>query len=410
MARCLYRSLAVAALIGAAWGQTIYTYIGQISPRSVLIAWGTTQGKDNANTIGRSSKSLGLATVQVGDRTVKTRKNWVEVKGLQPDTPFPYEVSIGAKRVGGGTVRTWPRSADKLTFFVIGDYGNGSDGQREVAAAMWDEFRKREAAGDPVRFVLTTGDNIYADEGGLAHSGSADADWEPKFFAPYRDLLQQIPFLPSVGNHDGNASESRGDLPAYLDNFFFPGNRPVRWYEFHFGGLADFFALDSSENTTSGHPSPNYAPGGTESRWLKSALAKSSAPWKIPYFHHPPFNAGPGHGASYDDLKHWVDQFQRSGVKVAFSGHEHNFQFSEDSDATRHIRFVVSGAGGELRPASVQENMARAHIAGWAPARHFLVVEIAGRTMRITPISTEPVVVTDPGGKAVGMPLVVRLP
>ena len=41
--------------------------------------------------------------------------------------------------------------------------------------------------------------------------------------------------------------------------------------------------------------------------------------------------------------------FERSGVKVVFTGHEHNLQFSEDNDATGHIRYIVSGAGGQLR-------------------------------------------------------------
>jgi len=109
-------------------------------------------------------------------------------------------------------------------------------------------------------------------------------------------------------------------------------------------------------------------------------------------------------------LRHWVDLFEHSGVKVVFSGHEHNFQFSEDSDATGHIRYVISGSGGELRAANVQPNMARAHIAGWAPVRQFLVVEIAGRTMHVTPISVDPMVVRDANGQPVAMPLVVQLP
>lgn len=409
----MVRLVALALWCGAALGQTVYTYIGQITPTSVLIAWGTTQGKGGENTIGRDSASLGAATVRIGNQTIRTEKNWAEVGGLKPDTQYPYEVEIGGQRAGGGTVRTWPERATHLAFFVIGDYGTGAGAQRAIADAMWSEFQRRERLGEPIRFVITTGDNIYADVNAgyvILRSGSADADWASKFFAPYRELLQQIPFLPSIGNHDGNASENRGDLSTYLDNFFFPANRPARWYEFHFGGLADFFALDSTDNTTAGHPRPNYAPGGDQSRWLAEALAESTAPWKIPYFHHPPFNAGPGHGASANVLRHWLDLFERSGVKVVFSGHEHNFQFSEDSEATGHIRYVISGSGGELRPGNVMPNMVRAHIAGWAPVRQFLVVEIAGRTMHIAPISTDRVVVRDASGNPVAMPLVVQLP
>ena len=202
-------------------------------------------------------------------------------------------------------------------------------------------------------------------------------------------MLEQIPFLPSLGNHDGNASENRNDLGVYLDNFFFPGNRPARWYEFDYGGFADFFALDSTDNTTTGHPAPIYAPEGEQSRWLAQALAASKAAWKIPYFHHPPFNAGPGHGASYGVLRHWVELFQKSGVKVVFTGHEHNYQYSDLSEITGGVRYFVTGAGGELRAGNVMSNMSRAHIEGWAPARHFTVVEIDGSAMHVTPVFTQ---------------------
>lgn len=391
----------VAVLCAAASAQDVYTYIGQITDTSVLIAWGTTQGRAD-NTIGRASKPLGAAQVRIGGRTLTSDRNWLEVTGLQPDTGYPYEVLIDGKRVGGSMVRTWPTRATRLTFFVIGDFGNASSGQRAIAAAMTAEFTRRQNTPDPVRFVITTGDNIYADLNlGYYQRGTGwqDRDWTRKFFEPYKTILEQVPFLPTLGNHDGNSTENRGDLTTYLDNFFFPGNRPARWYRFDYGGLADFFGLDSTENTLEGHTAPAFGPEGEQSSWLSKALAESRAPWKIPYFHHPPFNAGPGHGASYAVLRHWVDMFTKSGVKVVFTGHEHNYQFSEVNQTTGGVRYIVSGAGGELRSGNVSLGMRRAQIAGHAAVRHFLAVEIDNATMRITPISTAPVVPRDPNGR-----------
>ena len=129
---------------------------------------------------------------------------------------------------------------------------------------------------------------------------------------------------------------------------------------------------------------------------------------KFPYFHHPPFNAGPGHGASYAVLRHWVDLFAKSGVKIVFTGHEHNYQFSVADDSTGGVRYIVTGAGGELRTGDVTSEMQRAHIAGFAAVRHFLVVEIDGSTMRITPLSTEKVVPRDPAGRPLPSELEIR--
>jgi hypothetical protein len=389
----------------------VHTYIGQLGPRSVLIAWGTTSG--SGNTIGRDSTPLGRAAVTVGGRTVEASHNWAVVDGLEPDTAYDYHVEVNGKRIGAGKVRTWAEKADRLAFFVIGDYGTGSSKQRAVAQAMAAEFERRRAGGNPVRFVLTVGDNIYADVNlgyTALRSGDQDRHWESKFFAPYREILGQVPFLPTLGNHDGNATESRGDLAVYLDNFFFPGSKPARWYEFSYGGLADFFALDSTDNTTEGRPAPAYSAGGQQFQWLGKALPAARAPWKIAYFHHPPFNAGPRHGASLAALAHFLEVFQNNGVRVVFSGHEHNFQFSEDSAATGHIRYVISGAGGELRRGNVTGAMAQAHIEGWAAARHFLLVEIEGRVMSVTPLSNEAIRVQDRNGKPVRLPLRIALP
>jgi hypothetical protein len=102
--------------------------------------------------------------------------------------------------------------------------------------------------------------------------------------------------------------------------------------------------------------------------------------------------------------------FERSGVKVVFSGHEHNLQFSEDNDATGHIRYIISGAGGQLREGNVTGKMAAAHIEGWAAHRHFLVVEIEGRTMRVTPVSYEPFAVQNRAHQVISMPFVINLP
>jgi hypothetical protein len=392
--------------------QNVYTYIGQITDTSVLLAWGTTRGGSGENTIGRDSKPMGPAHIRFGDQTLTAARNWIEAKGLHPDTPYSYSVEVNGAQIGNGAVRTYPTRATRLVFFVIGDYGVGNAKQNAIADAMWTEFQRREAAGDPVRFVLTVGDNIYANVNLgylIKNSGDQDRDWDTKFFGPYRDLLKQVPFYPSLGNHDGNSSESQGDLAAYLDNFFFPENRPARWYRFSFGGLADFFALDSTENSTGPHTAPVFGPESDQFRWMEKVMPESKAPWKIPYFHHPPFTAGPAHPASYAVLRHWLDLFQKTGVRVVFTGHEHNLQFSELSEATGHIRYVVTGAGGELRPGNVTPNMERAHIEGWAPVRHFLVVEVQDTVMKIWPVAAEKVKVLDRAGKEIPMPLVVRL-
>ncbi len=406
------RLILLAAIPLVAGAQKFYTYVGQLDAHSVTLAWGTTTG--SGNTIGRASASHGKASIQFGDRTLTAdRNNWVFVEGLTPDTEYSYEVKINNQRIGAGKVRTWLEKSDRLVFFVMGDYGNGSAAQQALAGRMAEEFDKRAGSGNPVRFVATTGDNIYADSMfgvRLGNSGDKDNDWDSKFFEPYGRILAHIPFYPTLGNHDGNTTESRGDLDVYLDNFFFPGGHPARYYNFSYGGLAEFFALDSTDNTEKGPAVPAYTKEGPEFRWMTQVLRQSHTPWKICYLHHPLFTAGPLHSPGLTAFRHFADLFQASGVQVVFSGHEHNFQFSQRDSATGGILYVISGAGGELRSGNALPQMRAAHMAGWAPARHFLIVEIEGRTMRITPFADKPIRVIGPDGKQVGLPIVVTLP
>ena len=297
---------------------------------------------------------------------------------------------------------------------MIGDFGTGRAPQYHIARAMWDEFQRRATTDDPVRFILSTGDNIYGNITtiifGALHTGAADSDWADKFFAPYEPLIARIPFFPTLGNHDGNETERRADLPAILDNFPFPQSKPARYYKFTYGDLAEFFALDSTKNSDSGPPHPAYLENSEEFHWMQAEFAKPHPAWVIPYFHHPPFTAGPLHAASYGQLRHWVNLFAASGVKVVFNGHEHNFQVSEADEATNGIQFIVSGAGGELRTGDVRKKMKHAHIRAWAQENHFLVVEIDGKTMHVTPLSFEPMHVYANDGSSVSLPITVTLP
>ena len=64
--------------------------------------------------------------------------------------------------------------------------------QYKIAGVMPAEFVRRRNSDNPVRFVITTGDNIYASTrmGQLAlWSGNEDRHWESKFFRPYERLL-----------------------------------------------------------------------------------------------------------------------------------------------------------------------------------------------------------------------------
>ena len=405
------RFLLLLCVGGASLEAQFHAYVGRLSSSGVLLAWGTTRG--GGNTIGRSSRALGPVTVTIDDRpvTVPPGQNWVETP-LPPDTEHRYKVVLDAGRrlIGEGVVRTWPDGdPDRLCFFVIGDYGDGGPGQAAVAKVMATVVREQEKANNPVRFVLTTGDNIYGKERLFfprQDTGDQDAHWESRFFAPYAEIVRSVPFYPSLGNHDGDESERAGDLDVYLDNFFLPGEIQAggRYYRFSYGKLAEFFCLDSTTNRHARFPAPGVGSGSEQLRWVDEALRTSPARWKIPYYHHPRYCGGPGH-TSEPALLDLVGVLERRQVGVVFNGHEHNWQPIEQTTAAgRRLYHVITGAGGELRsdrPSAISLDGGKARLVDWAPRHHFLLVAIEGDRMTMTPIGTD--------ARPIAKPLEVRL-
>ena len=170
-----------------------------------------------------------------------------------------------------------------------------------------------------------------------------------------------------------------------------------RHYSFRYGGgFAEFFALDSTHNRNPhGSTSPPFYRAGAQLDWLFRTLSALKARWKVPYFRNPFFGAGPHHAPALGELRHFIQLFEKVGVRVVFNGHEHNFQYRKSNESSGRIRFVITGAGGELASNDLlRRNIADANIEGWARQRHFCVVEIEEDIMKITPVSYAP---NDPG-------------
>jgi hypothetical protein len=145
----------------------------------------------------------------------------------------------------------------------------------------------------PFDFVIALGDNLYG--------GNSPTDFEKKFAAPYKALLDAgVKFYAALGNHD-DASE----------RFYKPFNmNGASYYSFKKGNV-HFFALDS-----------NYM-DPKQLDWLQKQLQSAdSTEWKICFFHHPLYSSARKHGPATDLRLLLEPIFVKYGVNVVFAGHE----------------------------------------------------------------------------------------
>jgi predicted phosphodiesterase len=206
-----------------------------------------------------------------------------------------------------------------LRFAAIADNGFGSPDQFAVAKSMWETYQQK-----PYAFVLMAGDNIYS----YGEISLAKAYFEE----PYAPLLSKdVKFYAVLGNHDIIKSNNGLDQINYQ-----PFNMSDRYYSFTKGdineGTVEFFALDTNRN----------APWDAQLAWLDQQLAKSTAPWKIVYGHHPLYSSG-RHGSSPELNAKLAPIFAKHKVPLYLCGHDHGYERSIPLDGTIYI---VNGGGG----------------------------------------------------------------
>jgi acid phosphatase len=232
---------------------------------------------------------------------------------------------------------------ETLNFVLIGDWGRmGHDNQVDVATQMG-----RTAAAIGSRFTISVGDNFY--ENGVASLD--DPHWQRSFEQVYTAPALQTPWKIILGNHD-----YRGNVQAQLD-YSKTSPRwqlPARYYQtseiLPDGGKVDFFYLDTSPFIKK-YFGTRVAIAGQDTdaqlAWLDTALASSTATWKLVIGHHPIYTAlsdSDGYDHDQPDLIARLNPLLlKHKIPLYVCGHDHCLQAVE-MDGVTHI---VTGAGSE---------------------------------------------------------------
>jgi hypothetical protein len=204
-----------------------------------------------------------------------------------------------------------PDDPPMLRVAVAGDVGDSGSRLDATGAAM-----ARLAGDDPFDVLLLLGDNVYP-------SGDPDK-LDDTVFEPFAGVLDAgTELVAIVGNHDVR----HGD--AQMAALGMPG----RWWSVQRGDVL-LVGLDS-----------NRWDDPEQLAWLETTLADSTATWKVVALHHPPYSAG-YQGSSTDARETFSPLFERYGVQLVLSGHDHDYQRSVPING---VTYVVTGAAAGTR-------------------------------------------------------------
>jgi acid phosphatase type 7 len=263
---------------------------------------------------------------------------------LRPGSVYTYSAQTGDLRTPPRKFKTYGEHQGKATFIAYGDARTNPKTHLAVASNF-----KRYAPD----FILHTGD--------LVADGRRYDVWGREFFGPLAEVIDEIPILPSIGNHEQDGNH-------YLHYLHLPGKD--RWYSCDIGPV-HVLALDY------------HLQGATDEQFMfaRQDLMNSKAPWKVVFLHYPVFNIG-GHATGWGHTT-YLPLFHEAKVDLVLVGHSHIYERfrpiagSTGADAWPITHITTGGGGAGLTTVYPHPALAACY-----STNHFVVLEATTTTLK----------------------------
>lgn len=242
---------------------------------------------------------------------------------------------------------------DALRFFAFGCFGTGNGGQKIVSEEM-----ARFGSHFGMDFSILLGDNFYP----WGVKSIDDPQWVEKFESIYPREKFNKPFYAVLGNHDYHRNpNAQIDYSEQSDRWHMPSHYYSFSKQLADGTHIEFFGLDTTPLAKAVKKDPAYWRSlimlGNETEgvraakqqlmWLRDALKKSNADWKIVFGHAPLYSGDAKRGEEAALMREiLLPIFSDYKVNLYLSAHAHTIELMKPVNG---VHFVVSGAASRPR-------------------------------------------------------------
>jgi hypothetical protein len=313
------------------------------------------------------------ATELAGDRIFSAT-----LTGLRADTRYAYRVGDGR---GWSTVRAFT-TADPETrtvkFLLFGD------SQSVPPYSQWRRTVQNAFKAHPdARFMVSVGD--------LVDTGASAAHWHA-WFSAAEGVIDTIPVMPALGNHEAYPLTSTAWRAYWHTQFRLPQNGPAivknQAYSFDYGPL-HLVMLDSQQGEQR-WAGDILTP---QRKWLDLDLAKTRAPWKLAFFHKGPYELHGGGNAAVKAA--FCPTLEKRGVAVVFSGHDHGIARTHPLKANARVApadgtvYVTSGRSGTKTYRDLKAHAHHAFFSNPLDQPNYLVIEATDRELTVRAVKQD---------------------
>ncbi|SFA77814.1 purple acid phosphatase family protein [Selenomonas ruminantium] len=276
------------------------------------------------------------------DDGVKNNQYLAKLQELQADTDYEYRVVTDAAASDWHTLHTAGQGDFECLIFPDSQSSDYSD---------WKAVAQNAAERNPqAAFFINMGD--------IVDNGEDHTQWQA-WFHGVNGIIDRIPFVPMMGNHETYDQKWKVRLPeAYLHYFVVPENNSRDfsryYYSFDYGDV-HFMVLNSQWDETE-----DFKPGlmAEQLNWLREDASRSRKKWKIVLVHKDVLqyriHKRPERQEGISEVgKNFMPLFDELGIDIVFSAHLHTYRnrghiknFKRDSQGPLYI---LTGVAGNVR-------------------------------------------------------------
>jgi len=308
-------------------------YLQSPTSTSIYVCW--TNIGDNPLVEYGLTESLGnqviAETIQIDDGGAIL--NWFAAKleNLQPSTIYYYKAKTDSAESEIYKFRTEPAdddSTEHIRFAIYGDnrtvppkFEEVNDSLKSMAISLYGENIEEDL-------------NLVFDVGDIVTSGGVLSQYLPEYFNPTRSISTSVPFMVSIGNHEGE-SPHYYKFMKYED---FGGSEGEKYYSFRIGRVL-FIGLNSN----------NRLHNDTQIEWLEQVLTDAqnddTIEWVFAFNHHPGHSElWPDGNTAYVQDRIIPTLTKYSKVDMLAYGHSHNYE--RGTALNGGFRLMLNGGAG----------------------------------------------------------------
>lgn len=302
------------------------------------------------------------------------KKHGYRLSNLKPDTDYSYRILSYDKKTGktehSETRHFHTAGAKEWRAAIIGDFHHYSPDPHRLASAM-GMLNVLDSVGKGISWVVSTGDEC-------AWGGSLNF---------WTELSEQPGFMnymwaPVEGNHDSMDEDSDKTDDFFRDSHYFPHDGYPQqqgnsyWFKY---GDALFIMLNNEGMLKAGTFEPAVA-------WMEKVIADNPSKYIVVVEHHQWLI---GTNGTNGQLDRWRKVFDRLGVDLAISGHNHAYLRTyplfdrQPVDPGKGTVYVVNSSSDDTRGRALKPIAANKDIIAnrWSEGSH----TVGGMLMDVNP-------------------------